>query len=76
MTMSAVEGSSGVVQWLKRNGEGSLCQKEAVEFGTGKPAGAGAVLELLEARLDELPAMSTTMTTAAEEAMMREKELE
>lgn len=38
MTMSASGGRSGVVRWPKRNSEGSVCQKEAVESDEGRLA--------------------------------------
>ena len=38
MTMSALSGSSEVVRWPKRNEDGSLCQKEAVDVGVGRLA--------------------------------------
>lgn len=38
MTMSAFAGKSRVVRWPKRNFEGSLCQKEAVESRVGRLA--------------------------------------
>lgn len=38
MTMSASVGRTSVVRWPRRNSEGSLCQKEAVESDVGKLA--------------------------------------
>ena len=38
ITTSALVGSSGVVRWPRRNRDGSLCQKEAVDFGDGRLA--------------------------------------
>ena len=38
MTTSALLGSSVVVRWPKRNSDGSLCQKEAVESLLGSLA--------------------------------------
>lgn len=37
-TTSAADGSAAVVRCPSRNGDGSLCQKEAVEFSVGRPA--------------------------------------
>lgn len=39
MTISAVEGRSGVVRWLRRKVFGSECQKEGEELGQGREAG-------------------------------------
>jgi len=38
ITMSASDGKSTVVRWPSRKSEGSLCQKEAVEFAVGRLA--------------------------------------
>jgi len=39
MTTSAVAGRFLVDRWPRSSGEGSVCQNELVEFGTGSPAG-------------------------------------
>jgi len=38
MTISALEGSSGVVLWPRSTFDGSLCQNDLLELGTGSPA--------------------------------------
>ena len=38
MTMSASGGRYGVVRWPRRNSDGSLCQKEAVDSTVGRLA--------------------------------------
>jgi len=44
MTMSAVEGSSGVVLCPSSTFDGSLCQKDLLELATGSPAVSPALL--------------------------------
>jgi hypothetical protein len=39
ITTSAVAGRSLVDRWPRSRGEGSVCQKDLLEFGVGSPAG-------------------------------------
>lgn len=39
ITTSAVAGNSLVDRWPRSSGDGSVCQKESVDFGVGRDAG-------------------------------------
>jgi hypothetical protein len=39
ITTSAEEGRPLVDRWPRSSGDGSVCQKESVDFGVGRPAG-------------------------------------